>query len=846
MSIAKIKQLCGLLFCLSSLLLAALPGDLNNDAMLNVADLVRIQAMIDGSVSPTPEADLNFDGQVNSEDAILLENALKGNPLPVFLARATLGSAGGTFAHAASGFRLDIPAGVLSAPGEIILASTNRQMLEDYGVSTSTNSTPLMLFGLPEVDGLEFSFQLPQTTRGSETYSLVLGNYQLARNAEIPDWHFQLLDQLEDGISIENGKLVWRPQRMPGQPATRAGAGTAEGFIFDIERNWLGGTFYASTHFRLQPLTSTTTDTELNQMQTLLQDLENAFSVGIAMGFPENKRIDNWGDSAKKIKVVIKKPDKARFYGLIGSNEDAESAWCNPPGTWSPPYLELNTGVVTSPNRREIVSHEFFHYLQYYYSNNTTTVWLDEMSATWMEGRVSSQGENYLPTTYKNPRAPINGLYRSSSLFSPNNAGFHGYSLSAFAYYLSKRYDWKANFWHTVFSHADYAAGKGMTPLKAGANSMSILGLDYLYLVFLRNYLSDGVSDAPSGKMPFGRNSQRSMAIFQNTDQNESDWKRYPQNGKISKIEKTSDLSGKLEHEFQIQDMGAATWLFMFPKPEKVIQKGMYARVQIDEVCSDLFAVLFKGPQGIGITKIESVEHDEDKKVRILDFSLAALESSDRLMNIGLVAVNANSSTEDSAELHPAKMTVQFLGLITLPAETTWFNLWQKRILQASADLEVTCDTTGVLGEYSVNIWNYSPDILSSFRIVTTQLNKPYPQRVRIRSNIVPVDLGEVTGKDNAGGDFTTHAVPTENAKVFVDLRHQGEEDFYASQEFIVPLAVLAAEGGYEVNLAPANSTDEVNITIRPIYTVTGVGSGTGENLNTAVMIFLPPAPPAP
>ncbi|MDD3954571.1 MAG: hypothetical protein PHY82_11725, partial [Lentisphaeria bacterium] len=455
-------------------------------------------------------------------------------------------------------------------------------------------------------------------------------------------------------------------------------------------------------------------------------------------------------------------------------------------------------------------------------------------------------GDNYLPTTYKNPRAPINGLYRSSSLFSPNNAGFHGYSLSAFAYYLSKRYDWKAHFWHTVFSHADYAAGKGIAPLKAGANSMSILGLDYLYHVFLRNYLSDGVSDAPSGKMPFGSNSQRSLTIFQNTDQNEVDWMRFPQNGKISKIEKTSDLSGKLEQEFQIQDLGAATWLFTFPKPKEVIKEGMYARVRIDEVCSDLFAVLFKGPEGIGITKIEGVDHDEDKKVRVLDFSLASLENSDRLMNIGLVAVNANSSTGDSPEIHPAKMTVLFLGLITLPPETTWFNLWGERIQQASADLEITCDTTGVLGEYSVDIWNGGTDILSDFRIVTTQLDKPFPQSIRIRSNIVPVDLGEVHGLDNTGYPFTTHAVPTENAKVFIDFRQPGAEDFYASQEFVVPLADLASEGGYDVNLAPVNPTDEVNITIRPIYTVTGAGSGTGENLNTMVLIFLPPPPPPP
>jgi len=383
-----------------------------------------------------------------------------------------------------------------------------------------------------------------------------------------------------------------------------------------------------------------------------------------------------------------------------------------------------------------------------------------------------------------------------------------------------------------------------MAALQAGASSMSVGGLDILYLVFMRNYLSDGVSDAPAGiKPPFGSQGTNIINIFTGcADQHESDWKRFPQNGKVSNIENAGDLSdGQLEHDFQVQDMGAVTWLLKFPKPRELIKRGMYARVQVDDVCNDLFAVMIEAAKCIGISKIDSVKHDGDKKVRILEFSLAALEKASRPMSIGLAAVKTNSDAGDSEALHPAKMTIQFLGQIALPTETTWYNLYGTRIMQASADLEVTSETAGVLGEYSIDMWPGVANNLSPFRIVTAQINKPWPQSVRIRSTIVPVDFGEVTV-----GTGPVHAVPTGNAKILVDYRHPDAQDFYASEEFIVPLADLSAESGYKVDLNPAASTDIVNIAIRPTYTVSGVGAGTGENLNTAVLIFLPPSPANP
>ena len=138
MNIARIKQLGCLLLCLGSVALAALPGDLNGDGLLNVPDLVRIQAMVDGIVSPSPEADLNFDGKVDAEDVRLLENALKGNPLPVFLARATVQATGEALNMAA--FRLHVPQ-ACSAPPEKLSLLPSTPDAGGCGVSTSIYST---------------------------------------------------------------------------------------------------------------------------------------------------------------------------------------------------------------------------------------------------------------------------------------------------------------------------------------------------------------------------------------------------------------------------------------------------------------------------------------------------------------------------------------------------------------------------------------------------------------------------------------------------------------------------------------------------------------------------------
>ena len=222
MNAKTIPQFRILLLLLSSLVFARLPGDLNNDGLLNVADLVRIRAMIDGNIVATPEADLNFDEVLDELDYTLLKKALMGNPLPRFLCSAKIGAAGGSIEHVSSGFKLTVPPGAFSSTNDLVLAAVDQQLLSNRGYSCDEDVQPLMIFGLPAAEGLEFSFQIPPARRGEGQFSLQVGTFQLAKNAVEEDWYFQRLNSEEEGISHDNGTLYWRPQIVAQEPATRS------------------------------------------------------------------------------------------------------------------------------------------------------------------------------------------------------------------------------------------------------------------------------------------------------------------------------------------------------------------------------------------------------------------------------------------------------------------------------------------------------------------------------------------------------------------------------------------------------------------------------------------------
>jgi len=361
---------------------------------------------------------------------------------------------------------------------------------------------------------------------------------------------------------------------------------------------------------------------------------------------------------------------------------------------------------------------------------------------------------------------------------------------------------------------------------------MGVLGLETMYQRFLRDYLS--------GKSPYSTSMYRSITIFGNTDQNEGDWQRFAQNGKVSKITKPADISGKLEQAFSIQDMGAATWLFTFPKPKELVRDGDYARLEVDDVCSDLFAVLFQGPEAIGVSSFENIKRDDERKKLILDISLNALKDNDRPMSIGVVAVNANDNTGDAPELRPVTMSMQFLGVVTLPVSTTHAGVFDMRLMQASADLEIRSEILGVLGLYTVDMWPGAEEELGPFPQVIVQMNKAFPQTLRVRSTISLVDFGEVHGKDNLGYDFSSHMVPTQRVLIKISEYPVGVAGPVPLRTVETTIAALAGKDGVLVELAPSSPDNQMAFTITPVYTGTVVGSVQGENLISAWCLFLP------
>lgn len=64
--------------CLDGEVVVNVPGDMNGDCKLDVADLLMLQRQVMGEVCPTPRGDVNNDMDVNVGDLILLQRAVLG------------------------------------------------------------------------------------------------------------------------------------------------------------------------------------------------------------------------------------------------------------------------------------------------------------------------------------------------------------------------------------------------------------------------------------------------------------------------------------------------------------------------------------------------------------------------------------------------------------------------------------------------------------------------------------------------------------------------------------------------------------------------------------------------
>lgn len=830
-----------MLLCGGSLF--ALSGDVNYDGQLNAADLVRLQAMIPAETGlPNPPAplaydvaaDLDFDGAITAADEALLLRALQGEALPQVAARGKVTSEGGEAVSPELGVRLSLPAGKINGSGVVTLASLPPQFTQECGVETTH---PVLISGIPVAEEVRLEFDLPANAPANAACCLKVGDYSEARSAGCSAWHFQILDPGDDAVEIKNGKLIWRPSfNLP--PQSRAPKFERVNLICSIETRVLTGAVvaYRSDNFRLQAddmsLLGNTQEQQQLKAERILGDCETAYNIiQDYLGFPLDTRTTKW-NSARFIEILVKQPAK---------DEPSNAAYCIQPGWWSAPRLELNKGIVNAANLGSTLCHELFHYAQYLYANNRSTVALDEMSAIWAESLFSHNPQKYLPgdsLVEANPRAALNGLARTYSFFRDTKAGEHGYGASAFAYYLGNRSDFNPLFWQKVFSSSDYAAGRMIYALQAGRRACAgMLPLDDLYNRFVEHYVTAGAADIDARPVFDGK--IKPLDIFWKKDADDDTWDKYSKTAYSTDIMRPEQLAeakgAALEHTFQVQSMGAATWLLTIFKKALLEHPGTTLRVEASAPCAMLCGAILAPGRVVDVINLDKVLYDDTNRSFCFELDLDNYIPSSGSLNIGIAATRNDSHNGDSETTVPLTMKVEFLGDLILPPTRTCFRYFNTLFADATVDFTMHSAERGVFGSSAVVMMEPA---VGSFPFMTAQLRKPCPETILLESGVNFKDLGSVTYHDGVRERTSTPAF-TGNVRINVDYC-RNNQPIGTGEEYIFTAEAL--QNGIELPLHPENpATDTVNI----LAFAQNEGMPLSDMTLFAVALQPPPATPA-
>nr|MCR5379382.1 dockerin type I repeat-containing protein [Lentisphaeria bacterium] len=196
--------------------LFAIPGDLNEDGKLNIADQVMLNAMIENRLAQTNAADLNFDDKVDNADMELLTAAvIYGKPLPQRLDSIYLNQYASGWSVSGGGLTLDIP-GYCYRQRTVSLTT----MLEppDFDIDLQDNlmTPPVIVFGMqgePLTEEVIFTLDVPpEHNDAAGKPMLLLGSPANSPHRKTTLWSYRVIPAEEEfGVTYTNRKLVWKP-----------------------------------------------------------------------------------------------------------------------------------------------------------------------------------------------------------------------------------------------------------------------------------------------------------------------------------------------------------------------------------------------------------------------------------------------------------------------------------------------------------------------------------------------------------------------------------------------------------------------------------------------------------
>jgi len=381
-----------------------------------------------------------------------------------------------------------------------------------------------------------------------------------------------------------------------------------------------------------------------------------------------------------------------------------------------------------------------------------------------------------------------------------------------------------------------------MPALATGADYIKGLGsmsLEIVYQSFLRLYFTN------STRLPI---SPAGISIF-NSDGGDDISERYKENGYICTIATKDEFKfGEgHEHDFKIRDLGAATWLFRIKDASKILDKQTCIKVEVPDVCDDLFIVAFRGQACLGVTKFDKILHNEEKKIKTLTASLKSLASFDLTAYVGIVACVSESENGDEPEIHDVKMKVDFFSSIILPPITAYTQYSPgKDLMRATADLTIESVSEGVLGPYKVTNAVYPQGVVAGGeKLVTVQLEAPFPQSIRLHSSPIVQECPEIRAGFN-NDIILFKYVPTGNMSIeiyYVNAANQLIGDGTA-RRYQVPMSTFSTKDGYTLDVDIAQSgAVACNVALTAEYQDKVPGSsGTLVRQGTYTISFNPPA----
>ena len=702
------KTLFAIILPLAAVTLLAIPGDLNEDGRLDIADLARLDAMVSQEITADDAADLNFDGAVNNADLLLLYDAVThGKALPVKLLQKRLHYWDKNISFSAGGLTVDIPCTCYTS--QLVSLSTTTPMPDfDIDLGNAKMTTPVIvtnLPGRPQIQEAVFTLEVPEEhNEAAGPPMLLVGHYISDRlQKEPPQWRYMAYPALEEfNVAYADRKLTWTPDFALTEgfestpislaviyttaPSTRGAASEPEStpqtrdddFFFEKDHSFYSFIpafgIWHSQHFSF----SMHAFASESSVKTLARDFERAYTLIGNTGMSQDKFKTLWGHTRIPVNVVAN-PKKEE-----GKESKSQDAQCVGPGFLNYPYIDVPLGVLDASQRAETCCHELFHYHQYAYATHNTALFMEEMAGTWSEYLISPKGEEHMPNNYLFGRAPINGLYMKSwtsnfyvnlyHLFAEQHAGEHGYNLVPFARWLTQvKYPGK-NLWPAVFSSAAYLGGDGIGALQAGIKAMDATdSLATIYPEFIYDYFAE----KPGIPM---QTKSGAWQLFFDYGSAQDGIDRFNETGQVTNIKSAEEMfqEDKSSHTFQIQNFGGATWLLRYYKPWDYLADYSNAVATFsvpagsDSSIMDFqFFAMTKVRSTFELKPINFVKIDTQRNTASMVFPLEDLATKPDNANngffnfIGLVAVLANDQSPADSR-RSLTMTIAYDGPVVL------------------------------------------------------------------------------------------------------------------------------------------------------------------------------------